>query len=583
MKRGFLNTIALAKTENEKEIIRSLWREKFPEAPVDDKTYGRKNGDWSEITAGGKGIPCGGIVSWPSTAVPGGWLLCDGSAVSRALYADLFATIGTNWGEGDGATTFNLPNLTKSDYPISVDISYDEEGNAIVDSVDTEKKYHIINYRATTDQINTILHGTVAPTAGFGLDGDFYIRTDTLEIYGPKMAGSWGEATSMVGGGSGGGIINILYADLVVEIENSTLVTGKFYKIIDRGNLGLLFQAIDVNKLAIDGVRFMLCPAYYTIGADAYGNNWIGVWNLTKTATLNDLTIWNGIVWKCIVEVTEPLDSPDQNVVNWELISKSAFANHEYLEMIFGCSYDVANDWICKQWDNRGNVFGCDYNTGQNNDGINYCDLSDWNDISIIDNQCFGIFNNSISGEIRDNRNIGTIDNNRGGSINGNSNNGYISNNSVLGEIANNYNKGVIVSNSNEGSILFNLNTDQISSNSNIGDIVHNFNTGQISSNSNIGNISDNFNTGNIFDNSNTGNISDNSNKGDIINNSNKGGIYCNFNTGTISFNLNLGDIYFNSNIGDISANSSVVREIGYNSNKGEIISNSNTSNITYN
>jgi microcystin-dependent protein len=39
-----------------------------------------------------------------------GWLLCDGSAVSRTTYADLFAKIGTTWGTGDGSTTFNLPN-----------------------------------------------------------------------------------------------------------------------------------------------------------------------------------------------------------------------------------------------------------------------------------------------------------------------------------------------------------------------------------------------------------------------------------------------------------------------------------------
>jgi microcystin-dependent protein len=43
-------------------------------------------------------------------APPTGWLLCDGAAVSRATYADLFAAIGVNYGPGDGATTFNLPD-----------------------------------------------------------------------------------------------------------------------------------------------------------------------------------------------------------------------------------------------------------------------------------------------------------------------------------------------------------------------------------------------------------------------------------------------------------------------------------------
>ena len=44
--------------------------------------------------------------------VPSGWLFCDGSAVSRALYANLFAVIGTTFGAGDGTTTFNIPDFS---------------------------------------------------------------------------------------------------------------------------------------------------------------------------------------------------------------------------------------------------------------------------------------------------------------------------------------------------------------------------------------------------------------------------------------------------------------------------------------
>lgn len=53
----------------------------------------------------------GTIIQWGSNVVPNDWLLCDGSAVSRTTYADLFAIIGTNFGSGDGSTTFNLPDL----------------------------------------------------------------------------------------------------------------------------------------------------------------------------------------------------------------------------------------------------------------------------------------------------------------------------------------------------------------------------------------------------------------------------------------------------------------------------------------
>ena len=44
-------------------------------------------------------------------------LWCDGSAVSRTTYADLFAEIGTTWGAGNGSTTFNLPNLNGGRFP----------------------------------------------------------------------------------------------------------------------------------------------------------------------------------------------------------------------------------------------------------------------------------------------------------------------------------------------------------------------------------------------------------------------------------------------------------------------------------
>jgi microcystin-dependent protein len=44
--------------------------------------------------------------------VPDNFLVCDGSAVSRTTYADLFDVIGTVYGAGDGSTTFNLPDLS---------------------------------------------------------------------------------------------------------------------------------------------------------------------------------------------------------------------------------------------------------------------------------------------------------------------------------------------------------------------------------------------------------------------------------------------------------------------------------------
>lgn len=56
--------------------------------------------------------PTGTIIAFSGNNIPSGYLPCNGSAVSRTTYADLFAVIGTTYGSGDGSTTFNLPNLT---------------------------------------------------------------------------------------------------------------------------------------------------------------------------------------------------------------------------------------------------------------------------------------------------------------------------------------------------------------------------------------------------------------------------------------------------------------------------------------
>lgn len=56
-------------------------------------------------------FPVGSIISYGGFELPNNWLVCDGSEVSRTTYAELFANIGTNYGEGDGETTFNLPNM----------------------------------------------------------------------------------------------------------------------------------------------------------------------------------------------------------------------------------------------------------------------------------------------------------------------------------------------------------------------------------------------------------------------------------------------------------------------------------------
>lgn len=57
------------------------------------------------LNSSNTGIPSGTVVTYAGSSAPSGWLLCDGSAVSRSTYADLFSSIGTLYGSGNGSFT----------------------------------------------------------------------------------------------------------------------------------------------------------------------------------------------------------------------------------------------------------------------------------------------------------------------------------------------------------------------------------------------------------------------------------------------------------------------------------------------
>lgn len=69
--------------------------------------------------------PTGEVTMFAGSSAPTGWLLCDGSAVSRTTYSALFAVVSTTYGTGDGSTTFNVPNL-KGRAPVGVDSTQTE-------------------------------------------------------------------------------------------------------------------------------------------------------------------------------------------------------------------------------------------------------------------------------------------------------------------------------------------------------------------------------------------------------------------------------------------------------------------------
>ena len=78
--------------------------------PVDELDAVNKQYVDDVVASMNSSLPIGAIIEWTSNTVPLGMLLCNGSAVSRTEYSELFNAIGTTFGVGDGLTTFNVPN-----------------------------------------------------------------------------------------------------------------------------------------------------------------------------------------------------------------------------------------------------------------------------------------------------------------------------------------------------------------------------------------------------------------------------------------------------------------------------------------
>lgn len=290
-------------------------------------------------------------------------------------------------------------------------------------------------------------------------------------------------------------IVNITLTQLITDIANGDIVAGSIYHITDRG---IYLEGLNADEVSLTGHRIMkiVKNLYYTPDVGV-----LGVWNANITPTVDDVTIWGGKVWKNLSgAVGAPIDDTTLDPTDWELIPTTN--DTYYFTKRFGCSYDIVNDWVASQWDDRGNFFTSNWILGVNfGYTISPIDFSDWGNEKIFNNTCFGIYNNS-----------------------------------------------------NSGFIALNSNTGAIYNNSNIGYILNNSNSESISYNSNTGSISYNSNSGSIFYNSNTGNIYNNSNSGIIYNNSNSGSISNNSNTGIIdSITSDTTEIEYNTNNGDIS------------------------------
>ena len=167
--------------------------------------------------SGNATILTGTMLDYGGAVVPDGYLACDGSAVSRTTYSALFQVIQTTWGSGDGATSFNLPDLrgraaigADSTYPLgstggAAQVTLNSNNNGPhTHVVDDPKHVHVL-----TDP--THVHGEQASTTSGGVIAGVTALSPT---------GTGAQATSVTTGSAATGI-TMASAATGITLENS--------------------------------------------------------------------------------------------------------------------------------------------------------------------------------------------------------------------------------------------------------------------------------------------------------------------------------------------------------------------------
>jgi len=166
---------------------------------------------WQRVTTQGNSDSqgmTGEIRIWAAASAPSGWALCEGQAISRTTFAALFALLGTNYGAGDGSSTFNVPDM-RGRVPVGFDSTQTEfdtrgktggEKTHLLTSAEMPSHTHTQNSHAHSIQGNGALTD--------GSPGTLYqIQNGTF--YGFRTAGTNAATATNQNTGGGGAHNNI--------------------------------------------------------------------------------------------------------------------------------------------------------------------------------------------------------------------------------------------------------------------------------------------------------------------------------------------------------------------------------------
>ena len=136
----------------------------------------------SKISANQTNVPTGTIIPFAGSSIPAGYLLCNGAAVSRTTYANLFKVIGTTWGAGDGSTTFKLPDA-RGRFPEGANGNLGTYHAAGLPNITGSGKWSFMGITVTGGEYTASFSGAITNTNKSSFNQSF-------------TTGAWGTSTS---------------------------------------------------------------------------------------------------------------------------------------------------------------------------------------------------------------------------------------------------------------------------------------------------------------------------------------------------------------------------------------------------
>lgn len=269
-------------------------------------------------------LPIGSILPFGGDAVPVGWLTCNGAAVSRTTYADLFAVIGTRYGSGNGSTTFNLPN----------------SGSNLVSDV-ASGDVPVVGNGMTVGL-------TDGSTINYGLTGlsSGQVGTETATYGKPVGTARGGDSSKQVGIGittdqSKSGIV----AKMTATKTEATYIIKAFSTITNEGNIDVQNLASDYERInaelaKVNGISDYIIESYRS------GTEWYDIYKSGKVRQGGAVSVDNsGTNKNFTVSLNVPFKNTDYFVIPIPVGGVAGTSTYQYAMRVM--SKATSNFEIC--------------------------------------------------------------------------------------------------------------------------------------------------------------------------------------------------------------------------------------------